>query len=173
MPPALRGVLTAQGLEKPRFAVVLPLEWNAQGGHLLVEVRASGIPQAGDPCFPGGGIEEGESPAQAASREMEEELGIVVPPARFLGQLPTVKTYLGSLTDVFVCTVSPEQTARIRRNPAEVYKLLRVPLDYVLERPDASVFPYEGESIWGMTAGVIRSFCSAWRAAEQRLPKTL
>ena len=41
---------------------------------ILFEVRAAGITQGGEICFPGGHIEEGESPEEAAIRETEEEL---------------------------------------------------------------------------------------------------
>lgn len=162
---ALRGVLTAWGLPHPTYAVVIPVVCGDGGAELLLEVRAAGIPQAGDPCFPGGRIEPGETPAQAAAREMEEELGIRVDPARFLGQLPTVQTILGRRTDVFVCTVSPEEAASVRVNPSEVEELLRVPLAYFLARPGAASFPWGGHDIWGMTAGAVRHLCAAWKRA--------
>ena len=161
----LRRVLTARGLSDPTYAIVLPVVWGDEGADLLIEVRAPGIPQAGDPCFPGGRIEPGETPAQAAAREMEEELGIRAAPEEFLGRLPTVHTILGRKTDVFVCAVTPEDAAGVRLNPAEVSELLRVPVAYFLERPGADSFPAGGHVIWGMTAGAIRHFCEAWRQA--------
>ncbi len=161
----LRPALTAQGLKHPTYGVVIPVVCGAEDIRLLIEVRAEGISQAGDPCFPGGKVEPGETPAQAAARELEEELGIHVAPERFLGQLPTVQTYLGSKTNVFVCLLSPEEAAGVRVNQAEVARLLRVPLAYFLERPDAGSFSVEGHLIWGMTAGAIRHFRDAWKRA--------
>lgn len=162
---ALRGVLTAGGLASPTYAVVIPVVCGESGADLLLEVRAAGIPQAGDPCFPGGRIEPGETPAQAAAREMEEELDIRVDPARFLGQLPTVQTILGSRSDVFVCVISPEEAASVRVNPAEVSELLRVPMAYFLAQSGAASFPWGGHDIWGMTAGAVRHLCAAWKRA--------
>lgn len=162
---ALRPALTAQGLERPDFSVVVPLVCGCDGVHLLVEVRAPGISQAGDPCFPGGRIEPGETPPQAAVREMEEELGIRAEPERFLGQLPTVRTILGGRTNVYVCALSPAEAEKVRLNPAEVSELLRVPMERLLRTPDAASFPFCGHNIWGMTAGAIRYLCQAWARA--------
>ena len=161
----LRSALTAKGLSAPAYAVVIPVVWDDDGAYLLLEVRAAGIPQAGDPCFPGGRIEPGETPAEAASREMEEELGIWIEPGRFLGQLPTVHPILGSRTDVFVCMADPEESAGLRHNPAEVSEVLRVPMSYLLSRPGADSYPFGGHVIWGMTAGAIRHLCAAWKRA--------
>ena len=68
----LRKCLTTHGLSQPSYAVVLPLI--RETGEILIEVRAAGISQAGDPCFPGGRIEPGETPAEAAAREAKEFL---------------------------------------------------------------------------------------------------
>lgn len=161
----LKNEMKAKGLKNPAFAIVIPVIFTENGADLLIEVRAAGISQAGDPCFPGGKIEPGETPAQAAAREMEEELGISVSNERFLGQLPTVLTRLGSNTDVFACWITEEEAANIVTSPAEVSVLLRAPLDYFLADPNAYEYPYEGHVIWGMTAGAIRHFCAAWKRA--------
>lgn len=156
---ALRQALQFEGLEHPTYAVLVPLVYSEAGAEPLIEVRAAGISQAGDPCFPGGRIEPGESPAQAATREMAEELGINVQPDQVLGQLPTVHTMLGSKTDIFVCVISVEQAAEIKPNSAEVSEVLKIPLTFFQERADESNFNVCGHVIWGMTAGAIRNLC--------------
>ena len=169
MENALRTVLTAQGIKHPHYAVVLPVVCGTDAAELLIEVRAAGISQAGDPCFPGGKIESWETPAEAAARELEEELGIRVDPERFLGQLPTIQTPLGSKTNAFVCLITPEESQKAIPNSLEVSELMQVPLTVFLSRPAATSYCIGGNTIWGMTAGAIRYFCEAWRRAEQLL----
>lgn len=155
----LRQSLHFKGLEHPTYVVLVPLVYNEEGIELLIEVRAAGISQAGDPCFPGGRIERGESPAQAAIREMVEELGIAVGIEQVLGQLPTVHTMLGGKTDLFVCMISAEQLVEMKPNPTEVSEVLRIPLTFFLERASESRFHVSGHVIWGMTAGAIQNLC--------------
>lgn len=47
-------------------------------GLYLVIRRAAGISAGGQWCFPGGGVEPGESTADAVVREMREEVGLCV-----------------------------------------------------------------------------------------------
>ena len=155
--------LDGPGLTHPDFAVAIPLVTDPAGIRLLIEVRARGISQAGDPCFPGGRIEPGETPKAAALRELREELGIG---GRLLpGQLPTVDTPLGLRTDLLVCLVSPEEASRARPNPAEVAVLLRPLFDRFLSGPGRWAYDVEGHRVWGMTAGAIGQLCRAWREA--------
>lgn len=72
-PPRRRGVV----------AVIV------QDARLLVIRRAEGIVAPGSYCFPGGGIEDGESEELALRREMHEELGVAVRPWRRLWQSVT------------------------------------------------------------------------------------
>lgn len=160
---ALRQGLSAQGLRDPSYAVLVPLVCKPEGVELLIEVRAAGISQAGDPCFPGGRIEPGETPVQAALRETAEELGVRVQPSRILGQLPTVQTLLGRKTDIFVCTLSPEEAEHLTPRAEEVSEVLRVPLAFFLHHAEAESFTVNGHVIWGMTAGAVRHLCSVVR----------
>ena len=47
-----------------------------ENGHILLAERPAGAPLAGFWEFPGGKFESGESPVEALSRELQEELGI-------------------------------------------------------------------------------------------------
>lgn len=62
-----------------RYGVVAVIEYD---GRFLTIKRAAGIVAPGALCFPGGGIETGESAEEALRRECREELGIEVEPER-------------------------------------------------------------------------------------------
>jgi len=68
-------------LEPVRYGVVavVPRE-----GRLLVIRRSATVLAPRAICFPGGGIEPGESEPQALIREIQEELGVDISPVRCL-----------------------------------------------------------------------------------------
>jgi 8-oxo-dGTP diphosphatase len=55
--------------------------------------------------FPGGVIEEGESPAAAIEREIDEELGLKVSAAALLGEFSDEDKYLKINISLFVCHI--------------------------------------------------------------------
>ncbi|MBE5996392.1 MAG: NUDIX domain-containing protein [Lachnospiraceae bacterium] len=69
-------------------AVLIPVVDSPEGPAFLMEVRSMNVMQPGEICFPGGGIDPGETPAQAAVREAGEELGILPEQIEILGELP-------------------------------------------------------------------------------------
>ena len=82
--PGIMGVRT-------HYAVLVPVvEWNGTL-HLLFEVRSDALRrQPGEVCFPGGRMEEGETPTQCALRETCEELAIPPSSIRPMARLDDV-----------------------------------------------------------------------------------
>lgn len=84
-------------------------------------------------ALPGGRLDAGETPAEAALRELHEEVGLELAPDRVLGLLDDYPTRSGyNITPVVVWA---GREARLVPNPDEVAAVYRVPL-LELERPD-------------------------------------
>lgn len=75
-------MLTGSGhLKKIPTMTVVAAALLAESGRILLQQRAPGRSMAGLWEFPGGKVEDGETPEAALARELEEELGIAVEPA--------------------------------------------------------------------------------------------
>ena len=112
-------------------AVCIPLLTNASGGYaVLIDVRAATIShQPGDVCLPGGMVEEGETPREAALRELQEELLLNKDQICYLEDMD--KLYTGSrlIMYSFAAEVTEYQNTF---SPAEVDEVFHVPLEFFL-----------------------------------------
>jgi len=128
--------------------------------------RAGGLRHhAGQWALPGGRIDPGETPEDAARRECAEEVGLVLAPGALLGRLDDYTTRSGFvITPVVawcdapaVLTPDPEEVAEIHRVPlAELDRpgvphLRRIPES---ERPVISI-PLVGTHIHAPTAAIL------------------
>ena len=84
-------------------------------GRLLVIRRSELVAAPGAYCFPGGGIEEGETVDEALRREMREELGVECAPRRTLWANRTLRG-----VHLTWCEVELDHGCVITPNPAEV-----------------------------------------------------
>ncbi|MDI6707365.1 MAG: CoA pyrophosphatase, partial [Bacillota bacterium] len=121
------------------FGVLVPLIEVDGSLHLLFEVRAASLnKQPGEISFPGGKVEKGETPGQAAVRETSEELLLKQESIELVGPLDYIVTpfnyaiypYLGIIHGIAITDVRP--------NPGEVDRIFTVPLEYFLtNEPDS------------------------------------
>lgn len=84
-------------------------------GAVLAIERSSTVRAPGRYCFPGGGIEEGESEEEAVRRELREELAVDVEPVRRLWQSTTqsgvlLNWWLAKTSDIPIA--NPDEVAR-------------------------------------------------------------
>ena len=152
-----------------RFAVLIPLIEREDGNvDVLFETRAQELDaQPGEICFPGGAMEDEESPLETALRETCEEIGVAADDIEIIGEMDSLNN-AGLQIDVFVgllkgVTVSGEdrpaerQTQRfsgLTLSDAEVEDVFTIPLTFFLKNkpevhyvrmvPDVPAdFPYE------------------------------
>jgi 8-oxo-dGTP pyrophosphatase MutT (NUDIX family) len=101
----------------------------------LLTRRASKLrAHGGQYALPGGRVDAGETAAEAALRELHEEIGIDLAPGQILGTLDDYPTRSGYVISPIVAWVPPGTKARV--NAAEVAHLYRIPLA-VLRRADS------------------------------------
>jgi len=102
---------------------------------LLLTRRAAGLSShAGQWAMPGGRIDDGETPEQAALRELTEEVGLRLSPDALLGRLDDYATRSGYvITPVVVWAGAAHEVVP---NAAEVASIHRIPLQELL-REDA------------------------------------
>ncbi len=137
----------------------------------------------GQICFPGGMIEAGETPIEAALREFQEELGHAPESPTLLGQLDPIYVYASNNLVFPSIFTAPAPTDRWRPDPAEVAAVIEMPLQTILEESFVSrqtrsrqitrdlkaiaEFRFESAAyrlgkhlIWGATAMLIRQIAA-------------
>lgn len=156
---------------------------------LLIQRSANGRNHAGQPAFPGGGIDPGDGgPIGAALREAEEETGLDRHGVRVVGALPEL--YLGRsdnrVTPVLGWWHTP--CAVHAASPDEVESVARVPVAELVDPANrlrlrfpggtaGPAFRVRGMLVWGFTAGILDAVLTAtgfalpWDASQvQDLP---
>lgn len=104
---------------------------------LILTTRGSRLNKhAGQWAFPGGRIDKGETPEEAALRELEEEVGLSLGHDRIISRLDDYTTRSGFTITPVVVWCGPVKD--LTPNPDEVAAIHRIPFDEIL-RPDAPI----------------------------------
>lgn len=151
-----------------RAAVLVALTVEADP-RILLTIRSGDLPtHKGQIAFPGGSLDAGETPVQAALREAEEEVGLPPSAVQVLGELDDVFTPIGFHVTPVLARLEPEALAHLTLTP-EVVQIITptvgelLGLNVVREirtLPDGSRiplyrYPWQGHDIWGMTARIL------------------
>lgn len=159
-------------------AVLVPvIDRGGQANILLTQRTEHLSSHSGQVAFPGGKIDHGESPEQAALREAHEEVGLEPSAIDILGTFGTYYSGSGYSISPVVGMVRGEPKLTI--NEDEVADIFEVPLSFLMDPDnhkresrfwdkrevffyampfaDHSVSPPVERRIWGVTAGIIRT----------------
>ena len=157
-----------------RSAVLVLFGEGADGPDLLLTERSHTMrSHPGQVAFPGGALEPGETPAQAALREAEEEAGVKPDGVDVLGQLPEV--YLppsnNAVSPVVGWWENPSEAHPTSLD--EVRAVYRVPIGELRDPahritvtspsngwrlPGFLIGPDKDVILWGFTGGIVQAF---------------
>ena len=151
-------------------AVLLPIVDRPEGLTVLLTLRASDLrAHSGQVALPGGKIDPGETPREAALREAREEIGLEEQFIEPLGWLDPYLTGTGFRIAPLVALVEPSFSLKV--NALEVDEVFETPFAFLMDpanhrlderewrgrRRQFYAMPHEGRYIWGATAGILRN----------------
>lgn len=153
-----------------KAAVLVGLIDHGEDYGVLLTLRPDNMPShGGQVAFPGGRLEEGETPLAAALREANEEVGVDPAHVRILGRGDTYLTSSGFAVSPFV-GVLPAGFVPIPHE-REVAAAFETPLSFLMNPANHQrherefrgalrayyAMPHNGRYIWGATAGMLKS----------------
>jgi 8-oxo-dGTP pyrophosphatase MutT (NUDIX family) len=185
-----RGLRPAASAPLRRSAVLILFGDGPSGPDVLLIERSAHLrSHAGQPAFPGGGVDQGDDgPVAAALREAQEETGLDPSGVQVLATLPDlwVPPSDNVVTPVLAWWADPSEVHAA--DPREVAAVARVPVAELADPANrlqvvhpsgwiGPAFEVAGMLVWGFTAGVLDQLLSlgGWeqpwdRTRQQPLP---
>jgi 8-oxo-dGTP pyrophosphatase MutT (NUDIX family) len=158
------------GVQATRPAAVLIPVVDRPEPMVLLTLRTELPSHPGQIAFPGGKIEADDAtPAAAAMREADEEIGLARPLIDPIGYLDLYLTFSGFRILPTVARVSADYALALNRS--EVAEAFEVPLAFLMEPANHQrktrdwkgiareyyAMPFGERYIWGVTAGIVRN----------------
>jgi 8-oxo-dGTP pyrophosphatase MutT (NUDIX family) len=174
----LAATIAARGPGRPtavdypagrRSAVLIALFAGERGAEVVLTRRSQGLRNhKGEISFPGGRLDPGETPVQAALREAHEEVALDPSLVTVVGELDQIATMVSRSLIVPVVGTLPGRP-ELRASAGEVDRILTAPLVDLLDaevyreerwgRPplDRAIhfFELEDETVWGATGRIL------------------
>ena len=148
-------------------AVLIAITDRAQPGAILTVRREHLRTHAGQIAFPGGRLDAGEEPVEAALREAQEEILLDPAAVDVIGSIEPYRTVTGYVVTPVVGVIPPD--LRLQAHEHEVADWFEAPLDYLLDPANlhrrSALFEgqtrhyyeiiWENRRIWGATAAMM------------------
>jgi 8-oxo-dGTP pyrophosphatase MutT (NUDIX family) len=185
--PALPSARESLPLAGRPSAVLAPLYDDEDGlARVILTRRTWGLrTHQGEVSFPGGRVDPGEDPQDAARREAKEEIDLDPSMVELIGELDHITTVSSQSFIVPYVGAIAGGRPQTQPNPDEVDAVLHVTLAELLDptyyREEIWTFPggnerafyffeLKGDTVWGMTAALLRQllgFVTGTRARGQ------
>lgn len=150
-------------------AVLAAITERERPGFLMIHRPSNMRSHPGQVAFPGGKIDPGETPVEAALREAWEELGIHERDVTVIGTSDAYRTGTGYEVTPVIAVVPPD--LELNPSPTEVAQWFEAPVDFVFNRQnqvEQSAFwqgaerryieiMWQQHRIWGVTAAIIHN----------------
>lgn len=175
--PRRRGPVAGPATADRTSAVLAPIydavlgDGPGVGAHVVLTRRTWGMrTHRGEVSFPGGRVEDGETPVEGARREAEEEIALDPSLVEIVGELDSIATVSSGVEIVPFVGVLPGRPST-RPSPIEVEAVLHVSLAELADPanfreeiwsfpggPDRPITFFEliGDTVWGATAALLR-----------------
>jgi len=166
----VKARMIPDGIKPKHAAVLVGLISHGDAFSVLLTQRTAHLSKhAGQIAFPGGRLDEGETPLAAALRETYEETGIEPSFVEPLGYLDGYLTVTGYLVNPVVALLKEGYT--LSPHDQEVADIFEVPLAFLLSERNREThtrewqgltrryyaYPFGERYIWGATAGMIKN----------------
>jgi len=176
----LRGALAADPTPEPppgdRLAAVMALLVEGRRPTLLFTVRAAALSRhPGEISFPGGLLDPGERPVEAALREVHEEIGVDPELPDVVGALAPVHTHVSGILVVPFLAILDEPPA-LSVSAGEIAEVLTFAVSDLasaeepmeLTRRDGQIwrgwaYRIDGHTIWGATGWMLHGLLDLLR----------